>query len=147
MRVRDVMVHDFQALEPSQTVASAVRLFLEKEITGAPVMHQGKLVGMLSEKDIFRTLYPSVAQFADNPELWLEEAELEENATSVTTLPIEQIMQRHVICVPPDAPLMQAGSIMLAHRVHRLVVQDGDKIVGLLTRSAVFRNVFKRKLA
>ncbi|MFA6042683.1 MAG: CBS domain-containing protein [Patescibacteria group bacterium] len=147
MRVRDVMVHDFHTLQSSQSVASAVQLFVKEEITGAPVIDHGKLVGMLSEKDIFRSLYPSVAQFADNPELWLEETELEENATGVAALPVEQIMQRHVICVPPDAPLMQAGSIMLAHRVHRLVVQDGDKVVGLLTRSAVFRNVFKQKLS
>lgn len=143
MRLRDVMTHSVHTLDPKQSVATTIHQFIEHGIKGAPVVEHGKLLGIVSEKDIFRALYPSVAEFASNPELWLQETELEGNAKTVAAQPVSEIMVTDSITAAPDTPIMQAGSMMLAHNVSRILVVESGKLVGIATRSDVFRNVFK----
>lgn len=146
MRLRDVMTHAVHTLEPEQTVGTTIKQFVEHGIKGAPVVSKGKILGIVSEKDIFRALYPSVTEFSSNPELWLQEAELEGNAKSVAAKPVSEIMVTDSITAAPDTPIMQAGSMMLAHNVSRILVVESGKLVGIATRSDVFRNVFKKFL-
>ncbi|MFA6587876.1 MAG: CBS domain-containing protein [Patescibacteria group bacterium] len=144
MRIRDVMTHKVLSLKPDQDVQSAIKFFEVHDISGAPVVEKGKVVGVLSEKDIFRALYPSIMEFYNSPELWLEESELEENAKSILKKAVKDFMSKDIICAPPDTPIMQAGSMMLAHRIHRIIVEDGGKLVGIVTRAEIFRNLFKK---
>jgi acetoin utilization protein AcuB len=146
MRLRDVMTRSIHTLQPSQSVEDAVRFFIRHGVKGAPVVEQGKVVGVVSEKDIFRALYPSVTEFYNNPELWMEEAELEGNAKAIAAKQVKDIMTKGVVTAPPDTPIMQAGAMMLAHRVHRIVVMESGRLVGIATRSDVFQNVFKKFL-
>lgn len=147
MRLRDVMTHSVHTLLADQSVASAIHLFIEHGIKGAPVLSDGKIVGVVSEKDIFRALYPSVTDFSSNPELWLQEMELEGNAKTVATKPVSEIMVTDSITATPDTPVMQAGSMMLAHNVSRILVVESGKLLGIATRSDVFRSVFKQFLS
>ena len=146
MRLRDVMTHNVFTLQPTQSVEDAVHFFVQHGVKGAPVVEHGKVVGIVCEKDIFRALYPSVTEFYDNPELWMEEAELEGNAKQLAGKRVQDIMSPGQITAAPDTPIMQAGAMMLAHRVHRIIVMESDRLVGIATRSDVFRNVFKKFL-
>jgi CBS domain-containing protein len=146
MRLRDVMTHRVHTLQPTLSVEDAVRFFIRHGVKGAPVVEQEKVVGVVSEKDIFRALYPSVTEFYNNPELWMEEAELEGNAKAIAAKQVRDIMTKQVVTAPPDTPIMQAGAMMLAHRVHRIVVMESGRLVGIATRSDVFQNVFKKFL-
>lgn len=147
MRLRDVMSHTIISLKPEDTVETAMRVFVKHAIKGAPVLAGGKVVGIVSQKDMFRALYPSVNEYYDNPELWMEEQELEDNAKAVVQKKISEIMTPNPITAPADIPIMQAGAMMLAHRVHRVLVMEADKLVGIATRADVFRSVFKRFLS
>jgi CBS domain-containing protein len=140
------MTHSVQTLQPTQTVEDAARFFIKHNVKGAPVVEAGKVVGIVSEKDIFRALYPSVTEYYNNPELWMEEVELEGNAKTVAAKKVSEIMTREPITAPPDTPVMQAGAMMLAHRVHRIIVIESGRLVGIATRSDVFKNVFKKFL-
>jgi len=137
------MTHKVFCLQADQDINSAIHFFAEHKITGAPVLEKKQVVGVLSEKDIFRALYPSVAEFYENPELWMEEVELEANAKSILNQPVKIYMSKNLICATPDTPVMQAGSMMLAHRVHRILVMDAEKLVGIVTRAEIFRNLFR----
>mgnify|MGYP001576269395 FL=1 len=138
------MTHSVYALQPTQSVEEAIRFFIKHGVKGAPVVEKGKVVGLVSEKDIFRALYPSITEFYNNPELWMEEAELEGNAKLIAAKSVKDIMTRAVVSAPPDTPIMQAGAMMLAHRVHRIVVLESGRLLGIATRSDVFKNVFKK---
>ncbi len=140
------MTHSVHTLTPGQTVATAIHLFVQHGIKGAPVVEKGKILGIVSEKDIFRALYPSVTEFSSNPELWLQEVELEGNAKSIAAKSVSEIMITDCVVATPDTPIMQAGSMMLAHNVSRILVVESNKLVGIATRSDVFRNVFKKFL-
>ena len=47
-------------------------------------------------------------------------------------LPVRDLATFRLVSISPDAPLFDALALMIQHQVHRLVVADGDRIVGLL---------------
>lgn len=55
-QVREIMTRNPITATPTTAVAHAARLMLEHEIRGLPVIEQGKLVGIITESDIFRML-------------------------------------------------------------------------------------------
>ena len=56
MQVKDVMATDVSVIDHHATIADAARLMLEQKISGLPVTENGKLVGMITESDLFRLL-------------------------------------------------------------------------------------------
>ncbi len=61
----EIMTRDPLTVNDDTTVQDAARLMLQRKISGLPVMHQGKLVGIITESDIFRLV---VRTWADQPE-------------------------------------------------------------------------------
>jgi len=87
--------------------------------TGAPVVEDGQLVGVISRRD-------------------LERAQREGRGT----LPVSSCMAHHVHSIGPDVPLTEALEQMQVHNVGRLPVLDGAKIVGILSREDVLGHLY-----
>jgi acetoin utilization protein AcuB len=62
--VRDIMVTDVATLGPNDHLAKAAGLMLKKRIGGVPVVHEGKLKGIITESDVFRALHSILASSA-----------------------------------------------------------------------------------
>ncbi len=122
-------------------------LLREKGISGAPVVDgEGNVVGVVSEKDLFRVLYPFYRSFYEHPELYSDLEARETKAADIADHPVERIMSARVWQIEPDVPVMRAGAIMLARGIHRMPVMDGGRLVGIITRTAVYRAVFEMHL-
>lgn len=123
------------------------RVLREKEITGAPVVDgEGSVVGIVSEKDLFRVLYPFYRSFYENPEMYSDLEARETKASDIADHPVERFMSSRVWHIEPEVPLMRAGAIMLARGIHRMPVMTDGKLVGIVTRTAVYRAVFEMNL-
>ncbi|MFH1207578.1 MAG: CBS domain-containing protein [Patescibacteria group bacterium] len=148
MKISDIMTKKVITIPESATLMKAARVLADSKISGAPVVNGGgDLVGIVSEKDLFKALYPSHAEFYESPGLWLDLDSLEEKTSDAADKPIVDFMNREVVTVSPDASLMQVGSIMLVRGIHRVIVvgQDGE-IVGVATRRDIYRNILKNRL-
>jgi acetoin utilization protein AcuB len=55
--VRNIMVTDVVTLGPNDHLAKAASLMLKRRIGGVPVVHEGKLKGIITESDVFKALY------------------------------------------------------------------------------------------
>ena len=62
--VRNIMVTDVATLRPNDHLAKAAGLMLKKRIGGVPVVHEGKLKGIITESDVFRALHSILASNA-----------------------------------------------------------------------------------
>lgn len=58
-RVRDVMTYDPVTINPSATIQEAAERMLEYQVSGLPVVRNGKVIGMITESDIFRLVVES----------------------------------------------------------------------------------------
>jgi CBS domain-containing protein len=117
----DVMVKEVITVTESMPLKDVARMFVEKKITGAPVVNvEGELVGVISETDIIRKT-TSIGAWSPNT--------------------VGQIMTRPAVTVSPDETLQRVCEMMYNRRIHRVVVAEGPRIKGILTTMDILRAI------
>ena len=130
--VKDWMTYDVVTVSPDTTVPEANKLMTEEEIRRLPVVDsKGRLVGIVTLGDL-RGAQPSSATSLS---IW-------EMNYLLSRLTVKQIMRSDLITVTPEATIGEAATRMLANRVAGLpVVDEKDKLVGIITESDIFTMV------
>lgn len=145
IRVDDIMTRDVFAVGPSTDLETVAALFVAKHISGTPVIDaKGRAVGMISKTDL---LAPRPERSATTPEPLYYRVRGGEIHTIGTPLDgrgaiqavAGDVMSPFVFCVGPKAPISDAMRLMVMDEVHRLLVVDGDRIVGILTSMDLLR--------
>jgi CBS domain-containing protein len=125
------MTTEVVTITPETTLPEAHRLMSEKGIRRLPVMKGGQLVGIVTRGDI-REAEPS---HATSLSIW-------ELNYLLATLKIKRIMTRNPITISDDTTIREAALIMLENKISGLpVLNDQDKLVGIITESDIFRLV------
>lgn len=136
--VADVMTHETVSLSPTDTVHEAASRLAQHDISGAPVVENGKVIGIVSEADLMRAAIPPAK--VDKPRsstmtllgLFLrgQGTEPSDDAT------VASIMTEDVVTVLPSASIWDAASTMEKRGVKRLPVIDKDgELVGIVSRA------------
>ena len=138
LRVADVMETDWPTLGPEQTVEDAIKLFAESGISGAPVVEDGRLAGIVTEGDlIFRDAEIRAPGFLDilggviplgNWDEYREEALKSAGVT------VGEVMTREVLTVGPDDSLAEAATVMAEEGIKLLPVAEEGILRGIVTR-------------
>lgn len=122
--VRDYMATRVTTLTPEVNILDAVDLLVEQQISGAPVVSEGRLVGMLSEKDCLRLLSKGRESDADVP-----------------TGTVGDYMVTDVRTIPPDMDIYYVAGLFLNNPYRRYPVVDDGVIVGQISRRDVLRAI------
>ncbi len=138
LKVGDIMQADWPTLSPDQTVEDAIKLFAESSISGAPVVEEGELVGIVTEGDlIFQDADIKAPGFLDilggiiplgNWDEYRREALKSAGVT------VDELMTTNVIKVAPDTSLSEAATLMAENRIKVLPVTEGEALRGVVTR-------------
>ncbi|MDH4254271.1 MAG: CBS domain-containing protein [Gammaproteobacteria bacterium] len=120
-RVRDFMTSNLVKLDPDMEITHAVHKLVKHDIAGAPVVDkEGRLVGMLTEKDCMK--------------IALDVGYYGEYGGKVAAF-----MSTEVETIDPDEGIVEAAKRFLQKRYHRYpVVRDG-RLVGQISRRDVLR--------
>jgi len=132
LRVRDVMSVSPVTIPPSMSVHEAHTLMQQRKVRHLPVLQDGCLVGIVSDRDI-RLVLPSPAT---SLAVW-------EIRHLLDTLTVGEMMTCFVMTIAPDRLMTEAVGRMLGHRVGALPVVEDRCVVGILTRTDVLR-AFRR---
>jgi CBS domain-containing protein len=138
LRVGDVMETDWPTLGPESTVEEAIKLFAEDRISGAPVVEDGRLVGIITEGDLifqdadvrvpgFLDILGGIVPLGDTDEYRRE-------ALKSAGVTVGEVMTTDVITVSPDASLAEAATTMAEERIKLLPVAEEDSLRGVITR-------------
>jgi acetoin utilization protein AcuB len=129
MLIKDWMTKDPVTISEDTSMIKAIHNMKERRFRRIPVVAQGKLVGMVTDRDL-KEASPSKATTLDVHELYYLLAELR----------VEEIMSRNPVSVSQDSTVEHAAQIMLEHTISGLpVVDETGKVVGIITQSDVFR--------
>lgn len=147
MKIKEVMIKKVITIKKGQTLIEAAQILVKNNISGAPVVdNRGRLIGMLSEKDLFRALYPDVRDILKDVHLWLGKEKIKHRVEAKRGILVDKLMIRKIISINPDTEILEAGSIMLTSQIHRLPVIKNKKLVGIVSRPDIFRNLLKTDL-
>ncbi len=128
VRVADVMTREVVTLSPDDSLKAAVEKLSSRGISGAPVVENGKVVGILSLSDILSFL--GRRHLMD-----LEPEDLEK----LRSARVREVMKKKVITVGDRDPVSEAVRLMTRHGVNRLPVVSGGKLVGIIARADIVR--------
>lgn len=137
MKARDVMTSPVVSIEPDGSVLEAVRIMLQRHISGLPVIDkEGRLVGIVTEGDFLRRAETGTQRRRPR---WLEyligPGRLAEEYTHSHGRKVDQIMTADPVIVSEDASLDEIVRTMEKHRIKRLPVVRGEKVVGIVSRA------------
>jgi tRNA nucleotidyltransferase (CCA-adding enzyme) len=119
-RVADLMSSPVNCVQHDAPLSSLAESLRAWRHTGAPVMRQGRLVGIVSQRD------------------------LEQAARAARlALPVSSVMSQPVVSTSADASLEQALALMEREDVGRLPVLRGERLVGIVTRSDLLRVLYR----
>ena len=141
MKVGDVMTRGVLSVKAGDTVAHAVHVMLKAGISGLPVLDAGgKLAGIVTEGDFLRRAETRTERRRPR---WLEflvgPGRLAEEYAHTHARKVDEVMTREVATAREDTPLDEAVRRMERHRVKRLPVLKGSRVVGILTRADLLR--------
>jgi acetoin utilization protein AcuB len=129
MLIKDWMTQDPITITDETSMIKAIHIMNEHRFRRLPVVSQGKLVGMITDRDL-KEASPSKATTLDVHELYYLLAELQ----------VQEIMSRDPISVSQNDTVEHAAQIMLEHTISGLPVVDAaGNLTGILTQSDVFR--------
>ena len=110
--IRDVMQPDPIQIRRDDALRHALELLVENQISGLPVVDEaGRLVGVLSEKDLLKIFYEPDAHT------------------------VESLMSRDPVSISADSQLVDVVDSLMANDFRRIFIHEGEKLVGLISRS------------
>ncbi|MFO3796134.1 MAG: CBS and ACT domain-containing protein [Anaerolineales bacterium] len=115
-------------LTPEMPVHDALDLFKKERIRRAPVVKDGKLVGIVSEKDLLNA--------SPSPATTLSIWEMHYLLSKIT---VSEVMTKNVITVTEDTPIEEAARIMADNKIGGLPVMRDDQVVGIITETDLFK--------
>ena len=117
--IREVMTSEVKACEPNTTVAEAAKLMAKEDIGPVPVVEEGRLTGIVTDRDIVVRV---VAEGRDP------------NSTTVG-----EIASSDLVTVSPDDDLDTALQQLARKQVRRIPVVEGDRLVGIVAQADIAR--------
>jgi len=144
LQARHIMTTKLVCATPSQDLAQADEMLIEHRISGMPVIENGKLVGVLSRSDIARVavLMDSLDGEVTDQMAWPEQADgFQHNVRPdshvfqqmIAKLKVKDAMHDQVFTCRPEAALAEVASIMVRLHVHRVIVVEDDRPVGIIS--------------
>lgn len=113
---RDIMSFPVKTIAPALTMKEAGQVLVRCGHSGIPVVDGQQIVGIISRRDIEKAQRKRLGH-----------------------APVKGFMQRNVVSVAPDTTIRDLQRLMIEHDIGRLPVVEGDRLIGIISRSDVLR--------
>lgn len=133
MLILDFMTPNPVTIGPDTSHHEAVRLMRDKGFRRLPVVDKaGNLIGIVVEKDLLSTQPSPVTSLS----IW-------EVHNLMSKLKVEDFMSSPVYTARAECPIEDAATIMVRHRIGCLPVMEGERLVGIITETDIFKVLTK----
>lgn len=123
LRAEDLMVRDVIAVHPDTALLEAMKILVEKGISGLPVVEGDmKIVGVISEKDFLRLLMSDVITKKEQ---------------------VKNFMSTMVTSFGPKDSVVEICEFFMSHNFRRVPIVDSGKLVGVISRRDIIRLILK----
>lgn len=128
MQIRQLMSPEVVTLEVKTTLDIVDDIMTLKRIRHLPVLDNEVLVGLVTQRDLFRAGLSTILEFRKHAtKEWLAQIQ------------VREIMVQDLVTIGPNAPVEDAVSLMVDRKIGCLPVVTGGKLVGLLSETDCLR--------
>jgi acetoin utilization protein AcuB len=128
MLVGERMSFPVITITPEMPIVDALNLMKRERIRRTPVIKDGKLVGIISDKDLLNA--------SPSPATSLSVWEVNYLLSKIT---VGEVMTKNVFSVTADTPIEEAARIMADNKIGGLPVLRGEHVVGIITETDLFK--------
>jgi acetoin utilization protein AcuB len=129
MLVKDWMSQPVITVDVNDSMQTAMKLLKQHDIRMLPVLKNGKLIGIVTDRDLKRTSASDATTLEVHELLYL-----------ISTLKVEQIMTPNPITVPFDFTVEETAEVLLKHKISGVpVLDEKGSLVGVITQTDIFR--------
>lgn len=126
IRVKEIMNRRPRTVRPETSLEGLFERLLGQIEGCFPVVDKNqRLLGIVTESDVFQIIHPPVPQAAIGSVF--------RDAMKTTAKTVGEIMTKHPVTVTPEMTVAEAMNLMSAHKFRRLPVVEGEKLVGLVS--------------
>ncbi|HWR58303.1 MAG TPA: CBS domain-containing protein [Thermodesulfovibrionales bacterium] len=149
-KARDVMTKDVVTVKPETTVEELGRLFIEKGMSGAPVVDAGgNIIGIVTENDLInknsRLHIPTILRLFD-AYIPLGTSRLETEIKKMTASTVGEVCTKKVVTIDEETTVDEIATIMNEKKIHLLPVVSRGKVVGIVGKKDLIRGIASEAL-
>lgn len=128
MLVKERMSQPVISVAPDLPIMEALNLMKREQIRRTPVMKDGKMIGIVSERD----LLDASPSDATSLSVW-------EVNYLLSRVPVSDVMTKDVLTLEEETPIEEAARIMVDNKLGGLPVIRGKTVIGLITETDLFK--------
>lgn len=129
MLVRNWMSREIATVEEDDSMQDAMKIMKQKNIRMLPVLKAGRLVGVLTDRDLKRASASDATTLDVHELLYL-----------ISKIKVKGIMSKNPITVPPDLTIEETAEVLMNNKISGApVVDDRGEVVGVITQTDIFR--------
>jgi CBS domain-containing protein len=130
MKVRELMTTDVATIGRNDELTIGDDIMKMKRLRHLPVVEEGRLVGMLTQRDLFHAALSTALDFGEKAQKGF-----------LKTVVVKEVMTDEVLTIDPGADVKEAARLLIEHKIGCLPVVENGKLVGLVTVTDLLRVV------
>lgn len=130
LKVGDHMTSPVVSLKPSDAPQLAFKLMQERRIRHLPVVERGKLVGIVSDRDVRKSFFRDTVEILDDGEALTRLAQPTD---------LRVIMRRNARTIGPSSTLADAAGLMVERTIGALPVVEDDELIGIISETDLLK--------
>ena len=143
MKVKDFMTKSPITVKPTDTLGSVVSLLAYRNISGCPVTRGSRLVGIVTQTDIVRTLdvYGKINKRSAMPFIvaMIKSKDPKNELHKVLKTKVKLFMNEKAISIDTEEDIYKAAALMHKHNIDRLPAVKGGRLVGIITKKDIVK--------
>jgi CBS domain-containing protein len=148
LKAKDIMTKDVITVKPATTIEELARIFMEKKISGAPVVDDNDdIIGIVTENDLIsqnkRLHIPTVVRLFDAFIMIESPSKIEKEIKKMAAVTVADICVRDIMTVSEDTTVEDIATIMSEKKVHLIPVVEGKKVRGIIGKMDIIKGMVK----
>lgn len=128
--VRDIMITEVTTLQRNDSLQLVKDIMTLGRVRHFPVMDDGKVVGVVSQRDLYKASLGSVMKYGEKAQRAFLEG-----------IVVKEVMSDPPITIAPHASVQEAARLMMEKKVGCLPVLEGAQLVGIVTETDMLKLV------
>jgi CBS domain-containing protein len=128
MRVKEIMSTDVVVVGRNDDLSQVEDLMVTKKLRHIPVVENGELVAIVSQRDLFKAMMSSTMGYGEKAQ-----------KAYLHSVRVKEMMTDPVVTVTPDTAVGEAADLMVHKGIGCLPVVEGTRLVGVVTKTDLLR--------